>query len=243
MNIKDHIPNTLTLTNMLAGILSIYMAMKGDLVTASYLIFIAAVFDFLDGFAARLLNAYSEIGAQLDSLADLVSFGLAPGFILFNMINISHGQPGNTASSTTFMPFLGFIIPLFAALRLAKFNIDDKQQNSFLGIPTPAVAILIASYPLIKSYLYHDRGLYYMIVTNTYFLTATAFAMSFLMVVPLPMFAFKFKNYGWRDNKVKYVFLAFSLILILIFKSVAIPVIIAFYLLLSLVFYLTDIQS
>jgi CDP-diacylglycerol--serine O-phosphatidyltransferase len=243
MNIKNHIPNMLTLTNMLAGILSIYMAMNGDLVTASYLIFIAAVFDFLDGFTARLLNAYSDLGAQLDSLADLVSFGLAPGFILFNMINISHGQPGNTASGMTFIPFLAFIIPLFAALRLAKFNIDDKQQTSFLGIPTPAVAILIASYPLIKSYLYHDRGLYYMIITNTYFLTVTAFAMSFLMIVPLPMFAFKFKNYGWKDNKVKYVFLALSILLIIIFKSVAIPVIIAIYLLLSLVFYLADIQS
>lgn len=243
MNIKSIIPNTITLLNMLAGILSIYIAMTGDLVLAAYLIFIAAILDFMDGFSARMLNAYSDLGKQLDSLADLVSFGLAPGFILFSMINISHGQPGNTSSSMTIIPFIAFLIPLFSALRLAKFNIDETQQTSFLGMPTPAVAILIASFPLIKSFLFHDRGLYYMIITNTYFLLAIAIVMSLLMVIPLPMFAFKFKNYGWADNKVKYVFLLISIIGIIIFKSIAIPVIIALYFLLSLVFYLADIQD
>lgn len=243
MKITGIIPNTITLLNMLAGILSIYIGMTGDLVLAAYLIFIAAILDFMDGFSARMLNAYSDLGKQLDSLADLVSFGLAPGFILFNMINISHGQPGNTSSSMTIIPFIAFMVPLFSALRLAKFNIDENQQTSFLGMPTPAVAILIASFPLIKSELFHDRGLYYMIITNTYFLLAMAIIMSLLMVIPLPMFAFKFKNYGWANNKVKYVFLIISLIGIIIFKSIAIPVIIALYFLLSLVFYLADIQD
>lgn len=240
---KSIIPNTITLLNMLAGILSIYIGMTGDLVLAAYLIFIAAILDFMDGFSARMLNAYSELGKQLDSLADLVSFGLAPGFILFGMINISHGQPGNTATGMTIIPFFAFMIPLFSALRLAKFNIDENQQTSFIGMPTPAVAILIASFPLIKDFLFHDRGLYYMIITNTYFLLAMAIIMSLLMVIPLPMFAFKFKNYGWKDNKVKYVFLLISLIGIIIFKAIAIPVIIALYFLLSLVFYLADIQD
>jgi len=239
---KKHIPNMLTLVNLLAGILSIYIGMLGDLKVAAYLIFIAAILDFMDGFAARMLNAYSDIGKQLDSLADLVSFGVAPGFILLNMISISHGQPGTTGTSGTILPFIAFMIPLFAALRLAKFNIDENQENSFLGLPTPAVAILVASLPLIKSYLYQDRGLFYMIITNTYFLTGIAVITSLLMVIPLPMFAFKFKSYGWAENKVKYSFLLLSLVLIIWLQFVAIPLIIALYLLLSLVFYLADIQ-
>lgn len=242
MKIKNYIPNTLTLANLLSGILSIYFAMQGDLKLAAYLIFIGAIFDFSDGFAARLLKAYSEMGKQLDSLADMVTFGVAPGFILFNMINISHGQPGNTADHGTILPFIGFMVPLFAALRLAKFNIDENQETSFIGMPTPAVAILIASFPLIKDYLYHDRGLIYMIITNTYFLLGIAIISSLLMVVHLPMFAFKFKSYGWSQNMIKYSFLIISLILLISFKFIAIPIIIALYILLSLVFYLTDIQ-
>ncbi len=242
MNIKNHIPNMLTLANMLAGILSIYIGMQGDLVLAAYLILLGAILDFSDGFAARLLNAHSEIGKQLDSLADLISFGVAPGFILFNMISISHGQPGNSADSGTIMPFLGFMIPLFAALRLAKFNIDENQQSSFLGLPTPATAILIASFPLIKNLLYEDRGLFYMVITNTYFLSGMAIITSFLMIIPIPMMAFKFKTYGWKDNQIKYSFLLISLILIVWLQFVAIPLIIALYILLSLVLYLIDIQ-
>lgn len=243
MKVKAYIPNLLTLTNMTAGILSVYFSMTGKLSLAAQLILIAAVFDFLDGFAARMLNAYSEIGKQLDSLADLISFGLAPGFILFNMINISHGKPGVTAEETGLMPFIAFIIPLFSALRLAKFNIDDSQTTSFSGMPTPAMAILIASYPLIRELLYADRGLFYMVFTNSYFLSSNAIILSLLMVIPLPMFAFKFKNYSWTDNKVKYVFLLFSIILLLSIQWIAIPLIIASYILLSLIFYLADIQS
>lgn len=239
---KKHIPNMLTLANLLVGILSIYIGMQGDLKVAAYLIFIAAILDFSDGFAARMLNAYSDIGKQLDSLADLVSFGVAPGFILVNMISISHGQPSITSTGSTILPFIGFMIPLFAALRLAKFNIDENQENSFLGMPTPAVAILVASLPLIKNFLYHDRGLFYMVITNTYFLTGIAVITSLLMVIPLPMFAFKFKSYGWAENKVKYSFLLLSLILLIWLQFMAIPLIIALYFLLSLVFYLTDIQ-
>lgn len=243
MNIKNHIPNLLTLTNMLAGILSIYIGMQGDLVLAAYLILIGAILDFSDGFAARLLNAHSEIGKQLDSLADLVTFGVAPGFILFNMLSISHGQPGNSTDTGTLLPFMGFMVPLFGALRLAKFNIDENQQTSFLGMPTPAVAILIASFPLIKNYLYQDRGLYYMVITNTYFLLGVAVIASLLMVLPLPMFAFKFKSYAWKKNEIKYSFLLVSIVLLIWLQVLAIPIIIALYILLSIVVYLTDIQS
>ena len=241
--IKNSIPNMLTLANMLAGILSIMVGMQGDLVLASYLILIGAGFDFMDGFAARMLKAYSELGKQLDSLSDLVTFGVAPGFILFNMINLSHGQPGNSSSGGTLLPYLGFMIPLFAGLRLAKFNIDENQETSFVGIPTPAVAILVASFPLIKDMLYVDKGLIYMLITNTYFLTGVAVIMSLLMVLPLPMFAFKFKSYGWKDNNIKYSFILISLILLIWINFLAIPLIIALYIFLSIIFYLTDIQS
>jgi len=241
--IKNSIPNMLTLANMLAGILSIMVGMQGDLVLASYLILIGAGFDFMDGFAARMLKAYSELGKQLDSLSDLVTFGVAPGFILFNMINLSHGQPGNSSSGGTLLPYLGFMIPLFAGLRLAKFNIDENQETSFVGIPTPAVAILVASFPLIKDMLYVDKGLIYMLITNTYFLTGVAVIMSLLMVLPLPMFAFKFKSYAWKDNKIKYSFMLISLILMIWIHFLAIPLIIALYVFLSIIFYLTDIQS
>ena len=144
MRIKNHIPNAITLLNLLSGIFSIYFGMEGNLLFSAYCIFIAAVFDFFDGFAARLLHAKSDIGEQLDSLADVVSFGVAPGFIMFHMIKLSLGLDFESS-----LPFFGFIIPLFSALRLAKFNVDENQTDSFIGIPTPAVALLIASFPLI----------------------------------------------------------------------------------------------
>lgn len=243
MKTKNPIPNMLTLANLLAGILSIYIGMMGDLKLAAYLIFISAILDFMDGFAARMMNAYSDLGKQLDSLADMVSFGVAPGFIIFNMIRISHGQPGNTGTSDTLIPFIGFMIPLFGALRLAKFNIDDSQKDSFLGMPIPAAAILIASFPLIKESLYQDRGLMYMIITNTYFLLGSSVIISLLMILPLPMFAFKFKSFSWGVNKIKYSFILVSIVLLIWLQFMAIPIIIALYILLSLVFYLTDMQS
>jgi CDP-diacylglycerol--serine O-phosphatidyltransferase len=212
---KNHIPNTITLFNLLSGVLSIYSAMSGYLDLAAYLIFIAAGFDFLDGLAARLLNAKSEIGAQLDSLADVVSFGVAPGFILFQMINISHGQPTTLGGDFNVIPFIAFIVPAFGALRLAKFNVDDSQTTSFIGLPIPAMGILVASLPLIRTYLYEDRELFYMIITNTYFLVAVGVIGSLLMVSNLPMFALKFEGFGWKKNMTKYIFLGVSLLLVI----------------------------
>ncbi len=239
---KQHIPNTITLFNMLSGILSIYSAMSGNLDLAAYLIFIAAIFDFFDGFAARILNAKSEIGGDLDSLADVVSFGVAPGFILFQMINISHGQPLGDTAEFNIIPFIAFVVPAFAALRLAKFNIDEDQKTSFLGLPTPALAILIASLPLIRTHLYENRELFYMIITNTYFLLGVAILGSLLMVSRFPMFALKFEGFGWRKNMTKYVFIGISVLLVLFLQIVAVPFIILFYLFLSLIIYLVDIQ-
>ena len=227
---------------MLSGVLSIYSAMSGYLDLAAYLIFIAAIFDFFDGFAARLLNAKSEIGADLDSLADVVSFGVAPGFILFKMIEMSHGQPNSPNADFNIIPFIAFIVPAFAALRLAKFNVDSEQTTSFLGLPTPALAILIASLPIIKTHLYADRELFYMIITNSYFLLMIAVVGSLLMVSRLPMFALKFEGFGWKKNMTKYLFLIASVLLLIFLQIVAIPFIILLYLFLSLVIHLVEIQ-
>ncbi|MBC8320504.1 MAG: CDP-diacylglycerol--serine O-phosphatidyltransferase [Bacteroidetes bacterium] len=239
---KNHIPNIITLFNMLSGILSIYSVMNGNIELAAYLIFVAAVFDFLDGMAARLLNAKSEIGIELDSLADVVSFGVAPGFILFHMISISHGLPVDSANDFTVIPFIAFIVPAFAALRLAKFNIDKEQTNSFRGLPTPALAILIASLPLIRTYLYDDREFFYMIITNTYFLLTIAIIGSLLMVSRFPLFALKFNGFGLKSNLTQYIFIGVAVILLLLLNVVAIPFIILFYLFLSLIIFLVDMQ-
>jgi CDP-diacylglycerol---serine O-phosphatidyltransferase len=229
MQIKNHIPNAITLLNLLSGVFSIYFGMQGNLLLAGYCIFLAAVFDFFDGFAARLLHAKSDIGLQLDSLADMVSFGVAPGFIMYHMINRSLGSDFDS-----YLPFFGFIIPLFSALRLAKFNVDENQTDSFIGVPTPAVALLIASFPIIilKTYA-NDFNLYSDIVLNTYFLVGVSVAFSLLMVSPFPMFALKFKSYGWKSNQVPYLFVIVSLVLILFLGFAAVPLIILFYLLLS----------
>ncbi|MFA5419389.1 MAG: CDP-diacylglycerol--serine O-phosphatidyltransferase [Bacteroidales bacterium] len=240
---KNHIPNTITLFNLLSGVLSIFCAMSGQLDMAAWFIFAAALFDFLDGFAARLLHAKSAIGEQLDSLADVVSFGVAPGFILFQMINMSHGQPMHTSDNFTILPFLAFVVPAFGALRLAKFNVDDTQTTSFKGLPIPASGIFIASLPLIRTALYEDRELFYMMITNTYFLVAVGIILSFLMVSNFPMFGLKFENFKLKDNMIKYFFLGVSIILLAILQMVAVPFIILLYLFLSLILYLTEIQG
>lgn len=243
MRLKNFVPNTITLFNLLSGIISIYCAMTGQLDMAAWLIFAAAVFDFFDGMAARLLHAKSLIGEQLDSLADVVSFGVAPGFILFQMLQMSHGQPMHTTDDFSILPFLAFIVPAFGALRLARFNAENVQSDHFIGLPIPATGIFIASLPLIRTALYDERELFYMMITNTYFLLATGILLSFLMVSRFPMFGLKFKNFSFRDNLIKYFFLGSSLLLLLFLQIVAIPFIIMLYLFLSLILYLTEIQS
>ena len=231
MKLKNHIPNTITLLNLLSGIFSIYFGMEGNLLFAAYCIFIAAVFDFFDGFAARMLHAKSDIGGQLDSLADIVSFGVAPGFIMFQMITLSLGSGFESK-----LPLLGFIIPLFSALRLAKFNVDENQTDSFIGVPTPTTGLLIASFPIIVLQNYAEsQGIYYGIVLNTYFLVGVSVLFSLLMVSPLPMFAIKFKSYGLKENKVQYIFAIVSLLLAAFLGFAAVPIIVLVYLLISIV--------
>lgn len=237
------VPNLLTLLNLLSGIFAILLASEGLLAEAAYLILIAAVFDFLDGFAARMLKAYSVIGAQLDSLADVVSFGVAPGFILYNLILISHGRMELVLFGIDIIPLLVFVVPLFAALRLAKFNVDERQTDSFIGLPSPAAAILIASLPLLREQLYEGQSLFYMVTTNTYFYLGIAFVSAALMVAELPLFSLKFKSFKLKNNEIRWFFLAISVGLLVFLQAVAIPFIILSYLFLSLVVFLADLQQ
>lgn len=231
MNLKNHIPNFITLLNLLAGVVSIYLSNNGSLIWAGYCLFIAAFLDYLDGFSARILNAKSEIGLQLDSLADVVSFGVAPGFIMFQMIYSTVAS----SDSLTYLPFLGFIIPLFSALRLAKFNIATNQTDQFIGMPTPAVGLTIASFPIIayQAYMSVDSDVYFGFIANVYFLVGATVFLSLMMVSPLPMFALKFKSYTWKENKLKYAFAIVSLILFAWLSFSAVPLITLLYLLLS----------
>ncbi len=246
MKIFKHIPNFITLLNLTSGMVAIYYAVKGEpdqLAIAGTFVFVAAVFDFLDGFAARLLNAKSNIGLQLDSLADVVSFTVAPGFILYQMLILSHGKPMELIDGINFIPFVAVLVPWFGALRLAKFNTDSEQQYSFKGLPTPALALLIASLPLIRQTLYAGRGFFYMIITNSYFLIGVAVLGGLLLVSNFPMFSLKFTSFGFKENMIKYSFLFISLVLIIFLQVVSIPFILLLYLFLSLIIYLTDIQG
>jgi CDP-diacylglycerol--serine O-phosphatidyltransferase len=246
MKLYKHIPNFITLMNLTMGVIAIYLSIEGaetELVYAAFFVFGAAVFDFFDGFTARLLNAKSDIGLQLDSLSDMVSFGVAPGFILYKMILLSHGNPAGAIEGHNYTAFFAILIPWGAALRLAKFNIDETQQSGFKGLPTPAMAFFIASLPVIRQNLYNERGMMYMFFTNAYFLLIVAVAGFFLMTSSFPMFALKFKSYKWKDNEVKYIFLIISIVLILMYQVLSIPFIIITYIFLSLVVYLINIQT
>lgn len=236
---KKHIPNAITCLNLFTGCVAVFIIFQsppGDLFSlqfAAYLVGLSAVFDFLDGLLARLLHAYSDIGKQLDSLADMVSFGLVPGAFLFKLMQKSAlADPTTSLTAVEMMPFAGFIIVIFSALRLAKFNIDTRQTTSFIGLPTPANTILIASLPLI---LENDQFNLSGMILNYYVLLGLTLVMSYLMVAEIPLFALKFKSLSWKENARPFIFILLALALLLILKVAAIPVIIVLYVLLSLI--------
>lgn len=248
MNIKKHIPNAITCGNLFCGCLAILAAFDGNLVWAAYLVGIAAILDFFDGFVARLLKVGGEMGKQLDSLADMVTFGVVPGIVMFFMMHkamrsfvnyTSSGMAYNSISGNWLL--LAFIITIFSALRLAKFNIDTRQSDSFIGVPTPANTILICSIPLINQFQPTVFGFdIYLITGNLYFLIGLTLLMSYLLIAELPLFAMKFKNFGWPDNKIRYSFLIISVILLILFQFIAIPFIIFLYIVLSIINNMTN---
>lgn len=237
MAIKNHIPNFITLLNLLSGCIAIVFIFENQLDIASYLIGLAAIFDFLDGFFARLLKVQSPIGKDLDSLADVISFGLVPGLILFKLLGYSLGISVNTGL-ISLVPYIAFSIPLFSALRLAKFNNDERQTDVFIGLPTPANALLIASFPLILLQKTTLAGIDMLgiqsLFLSTFFLIAITTLLSYLLVAEVPLLSLKFKTFAWQDNKFRYIFLITSGLLLLIFFYLAIPIIIILYILLSI---------
>lgn len=234
---RKHIPNGLTLGNLFFGCLSITAAFHGQLPMAAWLILIAAIFDFFDGFAARLLNARSPIGKELDSLADVVSFGLAPGVILYHLILQSDNLPDFQLAGFRIVPLFGFLIPLFSALRLAKFNIDERQETVFYGLPTPANALFIASLPLLIANVpeYNIVHVEFLgpLFSHAITLIILSLVLSYLLVSEIPFIALKFKSLSWEKNKSKYILLSGSLLMIFILGIQAIPFIFSFYIVVS----------
>jgi len=223
--ITKHIPNFITCLNLFSGCIACVMAFDGNFLMAAVFIYIAAVLDFLDGLMARALKAYSEIGKQLDSLADMVSFGLAPGMIMFSLLARIFFYKG-APDFAEYIPYIAFVIPVFSALRLAKFNIDDRQTTSFIGLPTPANAIFWASLACcLPSFLLQYYGI---------FLILFILVFSYLLVSELPMFSLKFKNLKWGDNAIRFIFIALSALL-LVFGIENLYLVIVLYIIMSLI--------
>ena len=217
---KKHIPNAITCANLFSGCVGIVFAFKGELEIAAYFVLLAGIFDFFDGMAARLLNVKSDIGKQLDSLADMVSFGLLPGAVMFQLLKLSN-------YSSEYLPYLGFIITIFSALRLAKFNIDERQTEDFIGLNTPMNTLFIVSLPFIA----HD---YPEIIGSSISLIAIIAITSYLLISEIKIFSFKLSDMNWAKNKMKFVFIVVSIILIGFLKFVAIPFILVLYISLSI---------
>ncbi|MBL0308497.1 MAG: CDP-alcohol phosphatidyltransferase family protein [Bacteroidetes bacterium] len=228
------LPNLLTLLNLLAGCLGIVFVFSYRLEWVPYCVLISLVADYLDGFAARFTKNATDIGKQLDSLADVVSFGVLPGAIMFHLLfqNYESGS-GSLPEATIYLLCIpAFLITLFAALRLAKFNTDHRQSDSFLGLPTPAVAIFITGFLL--TFLHNSFGLSFYLFQLPV-LYGVVIVLSILMVIELPMFALKFKSFSWKGNETAFSFLLLSLVLLATLKFAAISLIVILYLIISLI--------
>ena len=240
---KKHIPNLITLLNLFCGCIAIFFAVHGVFEMVAVFVFLGIIFDFFDGFAARLLNVKSDLGLQLDSLADMVTSGVVPGIVMFKLLEMASTGGWSVGSESDFwknfgsnltglLPLLGLIITLASAYRLAKFNIDENQTDSFIGLPTPANTLLIISLPLIL--LYHNNDILNGIILNQWFLIGLTLLSAYLLNSKLKLFALKFKNWSFKDNAIRYIFIVVSILCIATLQYLAIPAIIALYILLSI---------
>ena len=218
---KKHIPNTITCCNLISGCTATYFAFMGDFHLALLFIVVGAVFDFFDGMVARLLHVSSPIGKELDSLADDITFGFAPSAIIFSYIATFH-------SHVIFEPFLAFVMAAFSALRLAKFNLDERQALGFIGLPTPANALFWGSLIVgLQQYDVDFEGLNWVIILGS-------FISCYLLIAEIPMFALKFKHWGWKGNEIKYIFILSCIPLLLLLGIIGLAAIIAWYVILSI---------
>ncbi|WP_315281851.1 CDP-diacylglycerol--serine O-phosphatidyltransferase [Prevotella pallens] len=226
MAIKKHIPNTITCCNLISGCIAIAYAFSGKIEISFTWIIIGAVFDFFDGMSARLLKVSSPIGKELDSLADIVTFGVAPSTILFSKLGIM-SYPSPLESLRGILPFIAYIMAAFSALRLAKFNLDERQTLGFIGLPTPANALFWGSLLIGLGKRIDSSPL------MCIFIIVGIFISSWLMVSEIPMFALKFKEWGWKKNQIKYIFLLTCIPLIAIFGITGFAIIVAWYVIIS----------
>ena len=229
MNIKKHIPNLITLLNLFSGCIALIYASEENFEMAFFFVCLGIFFDFFDGFFARLLNVSSPLGLQLDSLADMVTSGVVPGFVMFKMLTNSVSSD----PSLIYLPYLGFIITLGSCYRLANFNIDTRQTDSFIGLPTPANAIFILSLPLILKNT--DSLILLELLTNCWVLIILTLISAFILNAEIPLFALKIKKFNFKDNVLQIVFLLISLLLLIVFKFSGVALIIVFYVMLSVI--------
>ena len=239
MSFKKYIPNLLTLLNLLSGTIAVIFAVNNELEIAAYLVFLGIFFDFFDGFAARIFNVQGELGKQLDSLADVVTSGVVPGIVLYKLLQTKNTvEIFNTevvswkTQEIELVPFLGLLLTLAAAYRLAKFNIDERQTSSFIGLPTPAAALVVLSLPLILNY--SSLEIATVIIESNWFLLGLTLVLSILMNAEIPLFSLKFKDYSWKNNKIKFSFILLTAILCIALKFIAIPIVIIVYVLMSM---------
>jgi CDP-diacylglycerol--serine O-phosphatidyltransferase len=232
---KRHIPNFVTILNLLAGVVGIWLVLEHNPYYGALLIFIAAIFDFADGFLARQLNAYSSVGKSLDSLADVVSFGVLPGFLVFRLQTISNGLglgydwiPDLTVHELLYL-ITPLVIPAFSAIRLARFDNDTRQTVEFRGLPTPANAIFIAAWVYSYPALHDNFSWLYL----PWVIFGLSTLLAILLITDIPMFSMKFKSFGFKENSLRYIFLGISLLSLIVLKIPGILVSIAIYIALS----------
>jgi CDP-diacylglycerol--serine O-phosphatidyltransferase len=217
--LTKHVPNVLTLGNLLCGCVGILLARQFPLYGPAYLVWAACVFDFFDGFSARTLKISSPIGKELDSLADMVSFGILPAITMFTWLENRSGE--------SYIPYVAFLVAIFSALRLAKFNIDENQQEAFIGLPTPANALFITGLVFLEPP-------FSIALSSQTSLVAITIVFSLLLVSPLKLFALKFKNFTWTDNKLRFTFIGLAVLLLVWKHAEGVPLIIIGYILISL---------
>jgi len=235
--LKKHIPNFITTLNLFSGCTGIIIALSYRIDYAAYFIALSAFFDFLDGMAARILHVKSDIGKELDSLADVVSFGVLPGILIYQLMTASPNTPSSLPYISIFS-LIALIIPVLSAVRLAKFNLDTRQTTSFIGLPVPANALFLGSLPLIKMQAGFSDSLSWLTIftDNYYVLAVIAIAMSLMLVSEIPLIALKFSNLKFADNIPQYILLAFAVVSFAILTFTAIPLIILAYITLSVFF-------
>lgn len=238
MYLKKQVPNFFTFLNLSSGLMGIVFALENQLTAAAMMVMLGIFFDFFDGFFARLLKVTSELGKQLDSLADVITSGVVPGLVIFQLLKQAAVSWGGSEvlsmiQAGNYLPFIGFIIPLASAYRLANFNIDERQLTSFVGLPTPANALLIISLPLIMAYSQNETVVAF--IQQPYFLVGITFLGAFLLNAEIPLFALKFKNYQFKENALKYIFLLLVVVMVSVLQFVAIPLAILLYVVLSIV--------